>query len=202
MEMDLTIAVTGMPGSGKSLVAHVIAEMLNAPVYSMGDVVRREVIRRGLELTVANVERVATILRRELGKAAVAHLLYDEIKNVKGPIVVDGLRSLDEARVLGKRGILCIVAVHASPLIRYKRLLSRRRRDDIEGWSDLVLRDTKNLEFGIGAAIAMADYMIVNEGTIEEASAAAVRVAERIRSGKGKDCSGVGSPPHRERGEG
>lgn len=196
--MRLTVAVTGMPGSGKSLVARIIAEVLDAPLYSMGDVVRREVVRRGLELTVENVERVATQLREELGKAAVAFLLLDEIRGVEGPIVVDGLRSLDEARVLSGRGRLCIVAVHASPLTRFKRMMARGRRDEIKGWRDLVLRDTKNLEYGIGGVIAMADYMIVNEGTMEEVEREARRIAERIRRGEGKDCSGGGSTPYGE----
>lgn len=194
--MDLTIAVTGMPGSGKSIVAQTIARVLKAPIYSMGDVVRREVVKRGLELTVSNVEKVATLLRQELGKAAVAILLFEEIKNIEGPVVVDGLRSLDEARILAKRGNLCIVAVHASPYTRYRRLMARRRKDDIKSWEDLVLRDTKNLEFGIGAAIAMADYMIVNEGTLDEAEKAAIHVAERIRDDKGESCSGGGGPSH------
>lgn len=198
----IVIAVTGMPGSGKSLIAHTIAKALDAPVYSMGDVVRREVARRGLEVNVENVEMIATKLREELGRAAVAILLSREIAGEEGFIVVDGLRSLDEARVLRGDGRLCIVAVHASPLTRYRRLLSRGRKDEIRGWEDFALRDRKNLEYGIGGAIAMADYMVVNEGSIEEAREQALAIAERVRVDEGKSCSGGGVPADRGPGEG
>ncbi len=186
------IAVTGMPGSGKSTIARIIAGEIGARVYSMGDVVRREVVRRGLPLTVENVERVAEELRRELGRAAVAILLARELEGVEDPIVVDGLRSVDEARVLARLGRVCIVAVHASPLTRLRRLLARGRVDEVRGWRDLRLRDRKNLEFGIGEAIALADYMIVNEGSIEEARSQAVAVARRVMESEGAGCSGGG----------
>ena len=203
MEDRLIVAVTGMPGSGKSLVSRVIAGELGAPVYSMGDVVRGEVRRRGLPLTVENVELVATELRRELGRAAVAILLVRELGDEPpARIVVDGLRSLDEARVLAGLGRLCIVAVHASPATRLRRLLSRGRVDEVRGWRDLALRDRKNLEYGIGEVIALADYMIVNEGSIEEAREQARRVAVALVAGEGKGCSGGGVQAYGGRGEG
>lgn len=188
----VVIAVTGMPGSGKSIVAKVIADSLGVPVYSMGDVVRREVVKRGLQLNVENVEMIATKLREELGKAAVAILLSREIDRIDGFIVIDGLRSTEEARILARDSKLCIVAVHASPYTRFRRLIARGRVDEVTGWDDFMLRDKKNLEYGIGEAIALADYMIVNEGSIEEARRQAVRVAGRIKRDQGKSCSGGG----------
>jgi len=183
----IIIAVTGMPGSGKSLVAREIADWLGFNVYKMGDVVRREVVRRGLPLTVENVERVATELREMYGRGAVARLLLDTILEDPGPgVVVDGMRSMEEARILEEAGRVVIVAVHASRRTRLSRLLAaRRREDDVSSEEDLRLRDRKNLEFGIGEVIALADYMIVNEGSVEEAREQARRVAERIANEPG-----------------
>jgi len=47
----LIIAVTGMPGSGKSTVSKALSQELSAPLFVMGDLVRDEVVRRGLPLT-------------------------------------------------------------------------------------------------------------------------------------------------------
>ncbi|MEB3861812.1 MAG: AAA family ATPase [Desulfurococcales archaeon] len=193
----LLVLVTGMPGSGKSVVASMLARILDAPVYSMGDIVRREVARRGMELTVENIERVARELRREMGMAAVAKLLLKELRGIHASIVVvDGVRSLDEVEVLRGAGRPCIVAVHASPLTRYRRMMARARRGDIDGWNSFRMRDMANLSYGIGGVIAMADYMIVNESGPEELEASVARVAGEIRSGEGKGCSGGGGPPH------
>ncbi|MEB3780288.1 MAG: AAA family ATPase [Desulfurococcales archaeon] len=203
MDILLLIAVTGMPGSGKSSVAKAIAEILGAEVYVMGDVVRREVARRGLELNTRNLEAVASELRRLYGRSAVAKLLLEELRGLEAEYtVIDGLRGREEAEVFRSLGGLCIVAVHSSPLTRYRRLLARGRRDDIRGWDDFRLRDERNIEFGIGEVIALADYMIVNEGSLEDLRKASERVAVAIRDGKGKDCSGGGGTPNRGLGEG
>lgn len=188
------IAVTGMPGSGKSTVARMLSKRLGCPLVSMGDAVRREVVRRGLPLTVENVERIAMELRRERGKAAVAYLVRDLVREhlSRGAkcVIVDGLRSLDEAEVLREAaGGLCIVAVHASPSRRLERLLARGREDDVKSPEDLRVRDEANLSFGIGEVIALADYMIVNEWGLEELASQVNRVVGELVSGSWKSCS-------------
>ncbi len=189
-----------MPGSGKSLIASEIARELSAPIYNMGDIVRREVVRRGLPLNSPNIERVARLLREERGEAAVALLLVEKIRGEQpgGFVVVDGMRSLAEAKVLSELGRLCVVAVHASPRSRFERVLRRARRGDAVSWEEFRERDFNNLRLGIGGLIALADFMIVNEGALEEARAEARRVARAIADGKGKGCSGGGYQAHGE----
>jgi dephospho-CoA kinase len=187
----MLVSVTGMPGSGKSIVASRIAQILNCPIYSMGDIVRREVQRRGLALTSSNIEKTAVELRKEIGPGAVAILLKHELeKSNSNCAIIDGMRSLDEARLLAKLGPLCIIAVHASPMTRFNRIISRSRRGDASNWQEFIERDLNNLKLGIGNLIALADFMIVNESTLSELEARASKVAEVIRSEQGKGCSG------------
>ncbi len=188
----IIIAVTGMPGSGKSVVARKIEEVSGWPRISMGDIVREETLRRGYELNARNIEYVARLLREEFGPAAVALLLKERLKRMgyREGVVVDGMRSLYEARELQGLGPLCIVAVHASPLTRYKRMIARHREGDVRGWEDFVLRDKSNLSFGIGELIALADFMIVNEGSLDSALSEAERVYRVIVGGGGSSCCG------------
>ncbi len=188
------IAVTGMPGSGKSLVSSMIAKMLSCPVISMGDAVRREVLRRGLELTAKNVEMVAKELRDKYGMAAVAKLVEEDVrKHLKQGlwIVVDGVRGLDEVAVFANIAPTCVVAVHASPATRHHRLLARKRPGETP--QDFIFRDKYNLKFGIGEVIALADFMIVNEwGLPELESQVKALVGELLngawtRCGRGRD---------------
>ncbi len=191
----MLVGVTGMPGSGKSVIARHISNITGWPVYSMGDIVREETMRRGRPLTAKSIEETAAELRKEKGMAAVAILLMEKLRReveegrVRGA-VIDGMRGVDEARVLAGLGKLCVVAVHASPLERYRRLLARRRAGDVLSWEDFVLRDRSNLRFGIGELIALADYVIVNEDSLDEAYRQAERVAVKIVDGQGKGCSG------------
>ena len=186
----LVVVVTGMPGSGKSVVARRIAEELGWPLYNMGDIVREEVVRRGLPLTSSNIERVARILREEHGQTAVARLLLDRIDRNAPGAVIDGARSLEEVRVLSSLGPVCVVAVHASPRERFNRVMRRGRRGDAISWEEFVERDLNNIRLGIGPLIALADYMIVNEGSLEEALRQASLVARRVARDEGAGCSG------------
>ena len=68
------IAFVGMPASGKSEAARIAAEM-GIPVINMGDVIRKEVLRRGLEPNDSNTGMVATDLRKCEGMDAVCQTL-------------------------------------------------------------------------------------------------------------------------------
>jgi dephospho-CoA kinase len=84
-------------------------------------------------------------------------------------VLVDGIRSLNEVDEFKKSfPQLSIVAVHSSPEIRFGRLFRRKRSDDPSGWEVFLQRDSRELSVGQGNVIATADYMIVNEGTLEE----------------------------------
>ncbi len=163
------VVVVGLPGSGKSRVATLISRG-RAPIYVMGDVVRARLREKGLPITLENLMREAEEIRREHGRAGVALLLSERISQDPSPkIVVDGARSLDEVRILA-RSVDCLrmVAVMASPYTRLNRLRSRGREGDPRNMEELLRRDLKELGFGLGHLIALADHVVVNEGGSEE----------------------------------
>lgn len=186
MMVELIVAVTGLPGSGKSTFAMALAEALRAPVVVMGDLVREEVKRRGLEVTPANVEAVATELRARYGRGAVGELAKALIVSFGNRfVVVDGVRSPEEVTIFRSIAPTCVAAVHSSPRTRLVRLLARSRPG--EGSEDLFrFRDTKNLEYGIAEVIATADYMVVNEGDLDSLRAKALELAREIEDGAWK----------------
>ena len=60
----IVVGLAGMPGSGKSLVVETARE-LGYAIVVMGDVIREETAKRGLELTPQNVGKsYASITRR------------------------------------------------------------------------------------------------------------------------------------------
>ena len=180
----LLIVVTGMPGSGKTLVSSVARE-LGIPVYVMGDIVREEARRRGLEPTPANLNTVAKQLREEYGKTVVAERTLEKLLRDNPPIaLIDGVRSLDEVEVFRKHGEVVIIAVHASPRTRYERLRRRGRPGDPRTWEEFRQRDLTELGFSLGSVIALADYMIVNEADPYLARERARRLLARLMAGE------------------
>ncbi len=159
----MLICVVGMPGAGKGEFVRVAREE-GVPVVVMGDAVRREARRRGLD-----VGETARRLREERGMDAVARLVADEVERELrrvGVVVVDGVRNPEEIEYFKSRfgeESVVIVAIHASPDTRFERLRERGREDDPETRREFEERDERELGFGIGEVISRADVMIVNE---------------------------------------
>ncbi|CAB3289903.1 Dephospho-CoA kinase archaeal, predicted [Methanocaldococcus lauensis] len=166
----LLIGITGMPGAGKSAI-YEVAKKYNLPVVSMGDVVRYETKKRGLELTPENVGNTAINLRKEYGNEAIAVVCLKYIENNlkdKDIIIVEGIRSLYEVNYFRKHYPLVLIAIHSSPLTRFKRLVNRGREDDSTSWEVFVERDLRELGFSIGHAIALSDFVVINESSFED----------------------------------
>ena len=167
--MKKVIAIVGMPGSGKSTASDCAKEM-ELVIIVMGDVVREEVSKRGLEPTPDNIGRIMLSLRKEEGLGVIAKRCCEKILKAKSEtVIVEGIRSLDEVEEFKKSfSNFKIVAIHTSPETRFQRLHNRGRSDDPESRKIFLERDNRELKVGIGSAIAMADRVIVNEGSFNE----------------------------------
>jgi len=176
----ILIGTAGMPGAGKDTVKKVV-QKLGLPVIVMGDEVRAEAKRRGLAITPENLGGAMLQMRKEEGPAAVAKRCIPKIKAMESSVVfIDGIRSLHEIKEFKKEfPDFRILAVHASPKTRFKRLLKRGRKDDPQSWEGFIERDRRELEVGLGDVIATADYMVINEGTKRELEANLTRLLRR-----------------------
>lgn len=159
------IAFTGMPGAGKS-VAVEVANKRNLPVLRMGDFIWEEVRRRGLALDSGSVAEVAMQMRTDFGPGVWAEKTCDKLHTMKSSMaVIDGVRSEAELEVFRHRlGVdFTLVAIHASRKTRMRRILARHRSDDVKDEGEFIARDERELGWGIGRVIALADVMLVNE---------------------------------------
>jgi dephospho-CoA kinase len=174
------IGLAGMPGAGKSVVV-AVARGTGYGVVVMGNIVREEAERRRLESTPENLGRVMLELRQAEGNSVIAKKCIPKIEAAREEkIIADGIRSLSEVEEFKRRfPKFTLIAVHSSPETRFRRLYRRRRSDDPENWEIFNERDTRELKVGLGNAIAMAEYIIINEETLEI-------VKEKIREVLGK----------------
>jgi len=163
------IAFTGLPGSGKSEAVDV-ARGMGLPVVSMGDEVRAEAQRRGLPPTDDTLGRIASEMRQREGMQVWAQRCLPPLRGQQEAVVViDGIRNLEEVETFRQNleGFI-LVAVHAAPHSRYQRLMQRGRSDDSRSDEALRRRDQRELGWGLGTVIAMADAVVTNEGSLEE----------------------------------
>lgn len=165
----LVIGVTGMAGAGKATFRETVQKM-GYSVLVMGDEIREETERRKLEPNPENLGFVMLKIREEEGPAVIAKRCITKMERSKEKaVVVDGIRSLDEVKEFKKQFTnFALIAIHASPETRFRRLFQRKRRDDPKSWGTFMERDLRELRVNVGSVIATADYMIVNEGTKAE----------------------------------
>ncbi|MDG6901261.1 MAG: AAA family ATPase [Nitrososphaerota archaeon] len=178
------VAITGMPGAGKSTAAQALAAKGWKRVV-MGDVIREETRRRGLPEDEKHTGEVMKDLRRQLGEAAVAELCLKSIREAGyEKVVVDGVRSVAEVEAFRKAADVLLIAVQASRPRRYSFLKGRGRGDDPDSMEMFQRRDDRELEVGIGRAIALADETVSNEHASPEAlSAQTLKLVERWLDG-------------------
>jgi len=165
------IGIVGLPGSGKSEAAAVARES-GVPVVTMGDVIRQACRDRGLDPATHHGE-VAQKLREENGPGAIAEAslpLIEEHLDTSETVVVDGIRSDVEVErfdaAFGDDFLL--VEVDAPDEARAERLDVRGRDAGAdEGGESLAERDERELGFGMGEAMAMADLTIENDDTLD-----------------------------------
>ncbi|HPJ17246.1 MAG TPA: AAA family ATPase [Candidatus Woesebacteria bacterium] len=162
--MNKIFCVTGLTGSGKSVVGEYL-KTKNFLYLRFGQLTIDELEKRGLEVNEVNERMVREELREKHGMAAYATLnlaKFDELIKM-GNVIGDGLYSWEEYKIMkehfGEK--LVVVAVYASPKLRYLRLKTRKERPLTE--DEARSRDYSELEIlNKGGTIAMADHTIVN----------------------------------------
>ncbi len=183
MKFVKVVSIVGMTGAGKSEVSRVF-EKNDFIRIRFGDLTDEEMKKRGLEPSEENERLVRELLRKEHGMAAYAKLNLPRIKEAlkTSDVVIDGLYSWEEYTYLkGHYGEdLYLVAVWSSPRTRYARLSNRSSRPLT--LKEAISRDRTELEnTNKGGPIAVADFTIINESSLEKLQQEAKKVIARLR---------------------
>lgn len=177
------IGTVGLPGSGKGEAATVAREA-GIPVVTMGDVIREECRRRGLDPS-EHHGRIARLLREEEGEAAIAERCVPQIREEldrdgDDVVLVDGLRSMVEVETFEEAfgEDFLLVSIEAPFEVRAERLGDRGRDDSDIDRADLRAREERELGFGMGEVIDAADVTIENVDSLERFRARIRKVLE------------------------
>lgn len=165
------IAILGLPGSGKTEVINYLIKKFNWPKVYFGEVTFDELKARGMKINEKNEREVREGLRAEFGQLIYAQRMIEKIESLPDDknVLVESLYSWPEYLEFKKKfgEEFLTIAVYASPRLRYGRLGKRPLRPLTP--TDCQSRDYAQIENLTQAnAIAMADYTVINEGSIED----------------------------------
>ncbi|TET26390.1 MAG: dephospho-CoA kinase [Dehalococcoidia bacterium] len=177
------VSIVGMTGAGKSEAARAFEES-GFTTIRFGDTTDDEIRKQGLKLNEENERRIREFLRKEHGMAAYAKLNLGRIDSAlkKSDVVIDGLYSWEEYTFLkdyyGKD--FYVVAVWAPSRTRYGRLTGRSRR--FLTVAEAASRDRAEIDnLNKGGPIAMADFTVTNEASLENLREEVERVISVLR---------------------
>lgn len=185
------VGIVGMPNAGKDICARFLEEKFNYLSIRMSAIVVEESRKRlGTDGDRHQLQEIGAELRRQYGNGVIARRIVDDwvprlVANAERKIgkesgmldpkslhfVFNGVRSSEEVEVFRKEygSSFCLIAVCSNFETRYKRAMIRRRvgfdNFDREHFRKL---DNSELELGLGDALGLADFYVVNEGSIEE----------------------------------
>ena len=166
------IALVGLAGSGKSSAVEYLTEKGFPKIY-FGGVIYKAMDEAGIEKTWDNQQKFREEIRRREGKdfviKRVIKNIHDLINAGQNKIVLDGLYTWSEYKFLKHEfpGQVVVIAIVTPKYLRYQRMAKRIERPmqphevDQRDWSEI-----ENLEKG--GPIAIADYFIINDGSIEQ----------------------------------
>ncbi len=176
------VAIVGMAGAGKSEAANIF-EKKGFTRIRFGDITDEELKKQSLPVNEENERAMREALREKYGMAAyaVVNLSKIELALKTAPVTIDGLYSWEEYLFLKDyyRDQLVVVAVWASPEVRYTRLATRPVRPLTE--EEAFSRDRAEIEkLNKAGPIAMADYTILNEGSLKDLEKAARQISGKV----------------------
>lgn len=205
------IGLVGLPGSGKGEASRV-ARQQGLTVLVMGDVIRQEAARQGLEATDVNLGRIGSALREQEGPEAVARRVLEwAVAGGEDTVVVDGLRSREEADYFASQAEeFHLVEICAPAEERLGWLRARGRPDDPgrgragteeqdqdekiisccaepdgQAAAALEQRECREMGWGMCQAIEAASLKLVNDGSLEEFRENARKLLDLLT----KDCA-------------
>jgi len=166
----LIIGVTGTHASGKDTVAGYICKKFNTTDYSTSAEIGYELDSRGMDQSRPNKFTVANELREALGTGELAKRALGRVR--EDIAVVSAIRNIGEIEYLKENSKFYLIAVDAPIDMRYDRAVKRERIGDGKTLAEFKAGEEQEIDAGITGqqlvpCMRLADYFIVNDGTIE-----------------------------------
>lgn len=163
------IGLTGTNGAGKGEAASCFVERGYA-YFSLSDVIREELRKENQEITRDNLIRMGNFMRQQFSPDILARRVA---KNIKEKAVIDSIRNPKEVWFFQNQDNFTLLAFDAPAELRFERVKTRGREESVSSLQEFIAKEAEEMGTDensqqLLACMELADFTIINDGTIEE----------------------------------
>ena len=192
--IKMILGLTGTLGAGKDAAAKFFIRN-GFSYHSCSDIIRDECKKRGISLDRDNLIKTGNELREKYGSEILARMIIERrIAKDEKDILVVSIRNPFEVEELKKQKDFVMIAVDAPIELRYKRITSRKEiRDHVsfdkfKEQEEREMAGDKNMQ-QLDKVMKMADYKIINDGTLEQLQSRLEDLLDYLRESKKSDVT-------------
>jgi dephospho-CoA kinase len=181
--MDFVVGVTGKRRSGKTLATEHISRKYGFETLDYTrDVLLPLLVKSGKAISRFNLADMAMSLRRDSGNDILTRMLCERIRPGKN-YVIGGIRFPEEVEYLRTRfgQAFRLISIVSSDKFRHQRAVSDPAKvDEATSFEKFIQMEDLPTERPIPDTMALADFTIVNEGTVKELEGKVDGIMEQI----------------------
>ncbi|PWT93186.1 MAG: hypothetical protein C5B54_02270 [Acidobacteria bacterium] len=180
----MIIGLTGKNAAGKGEVAAYLKDK-SFYYYSLSDVIRDELNARNIAITRDSLIATGNELRQNFGNDVLARRILEKLDPNRN-YVIDSIRNPAEITALRKSGRFALINVEAAAEARFQRIRARARENDPQTLAEFQKKEEAENrndalhKQSIEECQALADFTIVNDGTLAELHAKASTLVSQI----------------------
>jgi dephospho-CoA kinase len=170
----IIIGITGTLGAGKGTVVDYLVNNKGFMHYSVRGLITEELNKRGMPVNRDTLTNLANELRADNSPAYLIELLFEKAYQNGKNCIIESIRTPGEIALLRNKKNFFLLAVDADSKVRYNRIWQRASETDNISFETFQANEKREMEStdinkqNLSACINQADYVITNNGNINE----------------------------------
>ena len=182
----IIIGITGTLGAGKGTIVDYLVNKKGFGHYSVRTFLIKEIKSRGMLVNRDTMTSVANELRAKNSPSYVTDKIYDQAIKDKKNCIIESIRTPGEIDSLRKKGKFYLFAVDADTKKRFERIKLRKSETDNISFDTFIANEKREMtssdpnKQNLQKCREMADFVFVNDGSIEDLHLKTEKILNKI----------------------